>query len=1121
MTREMRRSFIYRVTIVTMLFFSLFSLNVLAQIEHGGNPFALIHETDEGALFSSKQQVLLSLQQQTEKQYFQSREPGFGEALHAGFSVQTNLSPATHGVWQENSDSLRVWQMLIRSDGALALGMILESFRLPETARIFVYNPAMDYIAGSFTHKNNNEHDILSIQLIPGESLVIEYSERKASDQPWQQQFPTFEIRELIYISQGGGLGVTGDTRNLGNAEWCHVDINCPEGDQWQRQKRGVARILMRVGNSFFWCSGSLVNNARQDQTPYFITAAHCGANATFEDYLVWQFYFNLERPECYGTGMPFHNVMHGATFLSEGPLEGGSDFKLLRLLNKPPAAWRPYYNGWNRLDQPASSGVMIHHPGGDAKKISTFTTPVLSATPTVSGQLMAENSTWRVLWTETESGFGVTQGGSSGSPMFNQDGLIVGTLVGGSSNCNSTQSPDFFGKFSYHWDQNGDFFYAQLKGYLDPNNTGITQLPGLDPVVPSHPAPGFAEANPIHTNQVQIRWLKPGQTPNNPGWYAYTNTYAGRNSNGSQRATLFHENAFDFSYPVTVSKVSHVFLDPAGTWNSNTFRFRIYDHSGTTLVYQSPVMEAESLVEMIHELEEPITFYNKFYIAVDPLHGSGHPSSAYQTMNYGNAVSFFGGPHNWQVAGDNSNHYVYLTSIYVDSDLNNKAEDQPAKFLAPKSTGRGNNSIESEKTFDVNVNQTNRWANSVVQYNVFKNNELIHVHEDPAAPILSYIDTSGPGNAISDAYHITAIYPDGVESKASNTAWLFHIDLCDEVENVFPVTVTFTDNTLPNCWTAEPAANGWQTGNQAIVDGQTVEPYAGEYFAYIVPDTNQPETNYWLVSPPLDISGLTKPAVSFWFNADISDDTKRATLAAYISHGNGSFNKLWDATEHPHYTETHSLQWIQTTHDLTAYKGNHIRIAFLVQAKEPGFVGLDNILIRDASDMIFPLSLSVSPNRQGEVYGAGNYIAGQTVNVYAEPNQGYYFYQWQHNGELMGIYQNYRFVMPAEPYALTAVFSTEDHYVSTVDMETDNEGVTVFPNPSTGYVSLHFPNEKMNATIRLMDSRGIIIKERKADYIPANTRKAMNLHHLHQGFYFIIIDDKTGREVIRLTLTR
>ncbi len=140
---------------------------------------------------------------------------------------------------------------------------------------------------------------------------------------------------------------------------------------------------------------------------------------------------------------------MIGVTKKANGPMSGGSDFLLLELNSAVPEAYNPYYNGWNRGTPSGSSGVGIHHPGGDIKKISTYTTGLSSCTPNVSGEIMATNAAWCLGWASTTNGTGVTEGGSSGSPLFDSNGRIVGTLSGGSSTCANPTAGDAYGKFA------------------------------------------------------------------------------------------------------------------------------------------------------------------------------------------------------------------------------------------------------------------------------------------------------------------------------------------------------------------------------------------------------------------------------------------------------------------------------------------------------------------------------------------------------------------------------------------------------------------------------------------------------------------------------------------------
>ncbi len=422
-----------------------------------------------------------------------------GLPLWAGFSIEAGVDSHTQGTkikWPTGDNS---WMLRATSPGAPALALVFEDVEIPKNATFFVYsesNPTASYsIKGSELSSK-----YVSTPPLPGDAIVIEYHEPPQGDNlptimstafgsfasgqsPAQLSglVGSFSLTDLVVIYNG--LESSNREKNLGSSGPCMVNINCsPEGANWQVFKRGVARILLRVGSSWYHCSGSLINNTAQNGTPYFLTAAHCGQGATAADMNVWQFFFNYERAQCGNFGTPPNHVITGCTLMALGPLAGGSDFRLVQLNSTPPQSFNPYYNGWNRSAVGAMGGVGIHHPSGDAKKISTFTGTLYSATPNIEGSVMAPGGAWGVVWVATTNGHSVTEGGSSGSPIFNSQGQIVGTLSGGSSTCTSTSSPDFYGKFNYHWDINGTQNHQMLQPWLDPGTTGATSLVGYDP---------------------------------------------------------------------------------------------------------------------------------------------------------------------------------------------------------------------------------------------------------------------------------------------------------------------------------------------------------------------------------------------------------------------------------------------------------------------------------------------------------------------------------------------------------------------------------------------------------------------------------------------------------------
>jgi hypothetical protein len=1110
----MKNCFYLKINALSILALLIYIPGLFSQIQQGGQPIAKVAPYPAEQLMAGKSVVELSQQQLLEKDYFRNYETRAGEALHAGFNIPSAISPLTHGTWTNQGDTLMVWQMLIESPGALGIGLILEDFYMTGNTSIFLYDPSLEHVIGSFNHKNNNPHNLLSTQLIPGEQLIIEYREPKPVS--GNLFLSSFEISSVIHISNG--VADLQDDKSLGNAEWCHVDINCTEGKMWQRQKRGVARMLMKVGNSYFWCSGSLVNNTRQDGAPYFLSAAHCGDDATYEDMLAWQFYFNFERPECFGSGFPAHNVIQGAALLSEGPLLNGSDFRLLRLEQTPPLSWRPYYNGWNRMNDPGNSGVGIHHPAGDAKKISTFDQTVTSSNPNVSGSQMADNSAWRVYWEETDNGHGVTQGGSSGSPLFNEDGLIVGTLTGGSSNCNNRTNPDFYGKLSYHWDQNGDFFYERIKDFLDPFDSDISQLGGYDPLVASFPTPGFVSASPDDEGNVLVEWTKPGQTPNTPGWYAYSNEYDGYVWDGPERATLFHGGAFDFSFPLHLQKVSHVFIEPENNpWPDNRFTFRVYNHDGIMLFYESPVLEAENLTEIVHELTQPLILHDQFYVAVKPVNPGGRPSSAFKSMNLGNGVSFYGSPHNWQVAGNASNQFAYATKAYI-KDFENKTEELtqiPGQSFQPQNLQQ-----QHSESYFMYFDGHDKWANAVSIYNVYKNNELIHSVNTAEYSAMNFLDENSDTTNDFDSYYVTAVYePEGIESAPSNVTWLFHKELCDISITEFPYNEIFDNEDIPDCWTESSTGSGWQVAAQASVMDNVIDPLEGEQLLYVLQEESEDSTYNWLISPPFNIADTDNPALSFWFNANHSETTD--LLSLFVMQGNGSLVKIWDASEHPEFIPENAFSWIRTVKDLEQYSSEELRIAFLVEGKGNAFAAIDHIQVMDASEHLFQLTLDIFPQHKGEVYGADYYIGGQKARVYAEPGSGFYFYYWLHNEEVVSRDQHYEFIMPGNDYELTAFFDTEAPPQSSEQGIESLSAISIFPNPNSGQFKLHFHDTLEDVLIEVVSSGGKVVHSEEHNSILANTHLDFFLDNQPNGIYYVLIHSGNSRQVVTVSITR
>jgi hypothetical protein len=185
----------------------------------------------------------------------------------------------------------------------------------------------------------------------------------------------------------------------------------------------------------------------------------------------------------------------------------GSSTNEATIINNLKSANFSAYWNGWNANTTATTGGVGIHHPSGDIKKISTFSGSTISAGWNGNGL----SSHWRQSWSSNSNGHGVTEGGSSGSPLFNNSqGYIIGTLTGGSSSCNSPTSPDYYGKMSYHWTSNGTANNLRLKPWLDPTNSGVLTLAGSANPCSSSTGPCTASSTTCdeYINTVQLNTI-------------------------------------------------------------------------------------------------------------------------------------------------------------------------------------------------------------------------------------------------------------------------------------------------------------------------------------------------------------------------------------------------------------------------------------------------------------------------------------------------------------------------------------------------------------------------------------------------------------------------------------
>ena len=541
----------------------LLPFTVQAQISYGGTPpsFDFQDYRFSPPLYEAVVDFDVKKLIEEDKEYENSGNP-----LRCAKNIPVHLDAINNGEWFTLPDGTWIWQLEIYAPDALAILLQYEKFIIPEGGKLFLYNPEKSKILGAYTEKTNTKGAEFATELVGGDRIILEYVAPPTDE----MLIPQIEITGVGY----GYNHIIVTHSRAGESESCMININCSEGYDWQTQKKGVARTLTPIntpeGTGWYLCSGTLINNTACNLDPLYLSAHHCFYDKEYEVYANFSlmiFYFNYEDPDCPRlTINPQNNTMTGSESLVLLNSKGYSDGALLRLNNNVPEKYGVYFNGWDKRNVAATSGVCIHHPAGDVKKISTFTSNANAVTWNGQYGPGATNAAWNVIFSATANGRSVTEGGSSGSPLFNQNKLVVGTLTGGNSSCALPNGSNVYGAFWYHWDQSSNP-QQRMKQYLDPAGTGVETLRGI-----SHPTSvdfypdeeEFFVVRPVQfvnnsVNDISWEWSFPGGNPTSstektPPSVIY-------NTSGTYTASLIinkglgDESAKEFTFNVVVKE--------------------------------------------------------------------------------------------------------------------------------------------------------------------------------------------------------------------------------------------------------------------------------------------------------------------------------------------------------------------------------------------------------------------------------------------------------------------------------------------------------------------------------------------------------------------------------------
>lgn len=354
-----------------------------------------------------------------------------------------------------------VWSGAVESPGATALRLELVGFYLPRGAELFAYNDRGEAF-GPYTRRGPLGSGRFWTHTLAGPriSLQLRYS---GDDTERALRGTRFVIQEVGHLT--GDFAAAGFLAPSPDAapsdppcdfnEACVENAGCVSSGAVDDAKDAVALILFRSGGFFYICSGGLLADTDGGSAvPLFLTANHCISRGREAESMEAFFQYAVAcGGGCPDPGTELRTL--GAAILSGSRT---SDYTLLQIAQPAPAG--SAFLGWNTADVAFANGTdlfRISHPGGAPQSYSEHL--VDTSKPTCGS--------WpRGDWIYSQDTLGATEGGSSGSPVVNGDGEVVGQLSGAcgfdvNNVCNAEDNATVDGAFAAYFDD--------VAAFLDP----------------------------------------------------------------------------------------------------------------------------------------------------------------------------------------------------------------------------------------------------------------------------------------------------------------------------------------------------------------------------------------------------------------------------------------------------------------------------------------------------------------------------------------------------------------------------------------------------------------------------------------------------------------------------
>lgn len=377
-------------------------------------------------------------------------------------SLKSNVASRSvaGGALTTTTDGGYVWAAVVGSEYAGGVRLHIENLYLPANAELFFYSGSGE-VYGPYSGagpEGTGEFWTPSVLGLQGTLQIHVYPPVSADD----LSDISLTVNEVGHISRGFfGFG-NEQAGTCGTNADCIVNTNCANEPIVNNAELAVAKMLWISGPYIYTCTGGLMaDTVAGTQIPYFLTANHCISknSSNLEAFFQYQAACG-STTNCTATWTdpPVGSYAGKTVGATVKATNRRGDFTLLQLSQNPPAG--SVFLGWTTAAVANSNNTPLYrvsHPSGAPQSYSKHN--VSTSAPTCTGWPRGER-----IYSRDQ--IGATEGGSSGSPVINAAGQVVGQLSGAcgtnlNDTCDAVNNATVDGAFAY--------YYAKVQPFLAP----------------------------------------------------------------------------------------------------------------------------------------------------------------------------------------------------------------------------------------------------------------------------------------------------------------------------------------------------------------------------------------------------------------------------------------------------------------------------------------------------------------------------------------------------------------------------------------------------------------------------------------------------------------------------